>query len=121
MNIVLWVVQVLLALHTLMGAVWKFSHSEQTVPSLRALPHRAWLAMSVIELLCAVGLVLPGMNKSFGALAPVAAMIIAAEMLLFCVLHVASGSGDRGELVYWLVVAAVCAFVAYGRLVLRPF
>ncbi len=121
MNIVLWAVQVLLALHTVMGAMWKFSHSEQTVPSLKALPHGAWLAMSVIELFCAVGLVLPAINKSFGLLAPIAAIVIAAEMLIFCALHVASGSGDQGELVYWLAVAAVCAFVAYGRLALRPF
>ena len=43
-NVVLWILQVLLALHTAMGAVWKFSNSEQTVPSLQAIPHGAWLA-----------------------------------------------------------------------------
>ena len=31
MNIFLWVLQIILALHTAVGAVWKFSHSaEQT-------------------------------------------------------------------------------------------
>jgi hypothetical protein len=40
MNILLWILQILLALHTAMGAVWKFSHSaEQTMPSLKAIPH----------------------------------------------------------------------------------
>jgi len=29
MNILLWTFQVLLALHTAIGAVWKFSNSEQ--------------------------------------------------------------------------------------------
>jgi uncharacterized membrane protein len=121
MNILLWVLQGLLALHTAIGAVWKFSHTaEQTMPSLGAIPHGAWLAMSVIELLCAVGLVLPAFNQSLAALAPVAAVLIAVEMLLFCGLHLSSGDANSGPLIYWLVVAAVCAFIAYGRFVLSP-
>jgi hypothetical protein len=31
MNILLWILQILLALHTIVGAVWKFLNSEQTV------------------------------------------------------------------------------------------
>jgi hypothetical protein len=34
--------------------------------------------------------------------------------------HIASGSGGSGQIIYWLVVAVVCAFVAYGRFVLAP-
>ncbi len=120
MNIVLWVVQVLLALHTLMGAVWKFGNSEQSVPSLKAIPHASWLAMAVVELLCVAALIAPALNRSLGHLAPIAAAIIAAEMLLFCALHLRAGSGDVGELAYWLVVAVVCALFIYGRLVLKP-
>jgi hypothetical protein len=116
MNIVLWVLQVLLALHTAMGAVWKFSHSEKSVPSLRAIPHGVWLAMSVFELLCSAGLVLTA-YPPLAILAPIAALGIAAEMLLFCGLHLASRPGKKGQLVYWLVVAGLCAFIAYGRFV----
>jgi hypothetical protein len=57
MNILLWVLQILIAAHTAIGAVWKFSNSEQTVPSLKAIPHQVWLGMSVFELLCSVGLI----------------------------------------------------------------
>ena len=120
MNIALWVFQVLLAAHTVMGAAWKFSNSEQTVPSLSALPHGVWLGLSGIELLCALALILPALSSGMAFLVPVAAIVIAAEMLMFCVLHLASGDPNHGQLIYWLVVAAVCAFVAYGRLVLRP-
>jgi hypothetical protein len=121
MNILLWVLQVLLAVHTTIGAVWKFSNSaEQTMPSLGAIPNAAWLAMSVIELLCALGLILPAFNKSLGVLAPIAAILIAAEMLLFCVLHISSGESNYGPMIYWLVVTAICAFIAYGRFVLKP-
>lgn len=121
MNIFLWVLQVLLALHTAMGAVWKFSNSEQTVPSLSAIPHGAWLGLGVFELLLSMALVLPALSKSLGIMAPVAAVCIAAIMLIYCGLHLYSGDGNHGQMIYWLVVAAVCAVIAYGRFVLRPF
>jgi hypothetical protein len=120
MNAFLWVLQILLALHTATGALWKFSHAEQSVPSLAALPHGVWLAMAVVELLCALGLILPAVSKRLGILVPIAAAYVIAEMLLFCGVHLASGSATHGELVYWLVVAVVCAFLVYGRLRLKP-
>jgi hypothetical protein len=120
MNILLWVLQILLALHTIVGAVWKFSNSEQTVPSLQTIPHGIWLAMSIIELLCALALILPALKKRLATLAPIAAACIAAEMLLFCGLDVFSGNPDYGHIIYWLVVAVVSAFIAYGRFVLKP-
>ncbi|HEX6929255.1 MAG TPA: DoxX family protein [Gammaproteobacteria bacterium] len=122
MNIFLWVLQILLALHTAVGAVWKFSHSaEQTMPSLKAIPNSAWMAMGGLELLLSLCLVLPAFSRQLAFLAPIAAILIAAEMLLFCGLHLASVDTNYGPLVYWLVVAAVCAFIAYGRLALKPF
>ena len=121
MNILLWVLQILLALHTAIGAVWKFSNSEQTVPSLKAIPHGIWLAMSVFELVCSLSLILPAFNKPLAILAPIAAICIAAEMLFFSGLHIYSGEANYGPIIYWLVVAVICAFIAYGRLVLKPF
>jgi len=120
MNIVLWVLQILLALHTAIGAFWKFSNSEQTVPSLSAIPHGVWLTISVFELACVVGLVIPLLYKPLAILAPLAAIGIGAIMLLYCVLHLMSGDPSHGQMIYWLVVAAVCAFIAYGRFVLSP-
>ena len=51
MNIVLWVVQALLAVHTVVGALWKLSNSEAAVPSLQAIPHPVWTGLSVIEVI----------------------------------------------------------------------
>lgn len=121
MNILLWILQILLALHTLMGAIWKFSNPAQTIPSLKAISHSVWVAMSIIELLCCLGLVLPVLNKHLGILAPVAATFIVAEMLFFTGMFISSGNSEYGQLFYWLVVAAFSAFIAYGRLSLRPF
>lgn len=122
MNIFLWVLQILLAIHTVIGAVWKFSHTaEQTMPSLKAIPQGVWLTMSVFELLASLCLVLPALYKPLGILAPIAAVYIAAEMLLFSALNISSGNATYGHVMYWLVVAIICAFIAYGRFVLIPF
>ena len=103
-----------------MGAAWKLSNSEQTVPSLSAIPHGLWLAMSAFELILAVGLILPAVRPSLGVVAPIAAACIVVQMLLFCGLHLRSGQSEHGQMIYWLVVAVISVFVAYGRLVLRP-
>jgi hypothetical protein len=118
MNILLWILQALLALHTVVGAVWKFSNAPPA-PSLGAIPHGAWLALSVIEILCAIALVVPALRGSIAVVAPIAAACIAIEMLVFCVLHMTSGDPNTGPLIYWLVVAILCAFIAYGRFVLK--
>ena len=120
MNILFWVLQILLALHTIMGAAWKFSNPEQTVDSLKMIPHGVWLALSIIELLCSLGLIIPAFNKRLAILVPVAAISIAAEMLLFSGLSLYSGEANYSQMIYWLVVAAICAFIAYGRILLKP-
>ena len=120
MNILLWILQILLALHTIMGAVWKFSNSEQTVVSLNIIPHGVWLTLGVIELLCSLVLILAAFNKSLGKLVPLAAVYIALEMLFFIALSIYSVKVNLSHIIYWLVVAAICAFIAYGRFVLKP-
>ena len=121
MTIVLWILQVALALHTVAGAVWKFSNSpEQTMPSIGAIPQGAWMGMSAMELLCSVCLVVPAFYAPVAIVAPLAAAFIAGEMLLYSGLHLYSGDKSRGPLVYWGVVAVLCTFIAYGRLVLVP-
>ncbi len=120
MNIFLWVVQILLAIHTAMGAVWKLKNPVESMGSLKAIPQGLWRSMSVVELFCTVALVVPAVHQPLGLLAPIAASVIGAEMLLLSGVHLRSGEKNKSPVVYWLVVAAVCAFVAFGRLVLRP-
>ncbi len=120
MNVFLSFLQILLALHTAVGAVWKSSNSEQAMPSLGAIPHGVWQSMTVLELLCAVALIIPLFDKRAAILAPIAAGFVAAEMLFFSGVHLAFGSTSIGPVIYWLVVAAVSAFIVYGRLVLKP-
>lgn len=120
MNVLLWVFQVLLALHTGIGAVWKFSNPAQNIPSLKAIPPGVWMGLSGLELVCSLCLILPAFYKPLVILVPIAAACIAAEMLFFCGVHLSSGEAANGPMIYWLVVAAICAFIAYGRFKLAP-
>ncbi|QDK45468.1 hypothetical protein DOM22_10070 [Bdellovibrio sp. ZAP7] len=116
MNILLWVLQVLMALHTGLGAAWKFTKTaEETNPSLAMIPYGIWIALAIIELLCAIGLVVPGYLKRYTSLISISALIIVFEMLMFCTLSVFSGTVDYASIAYWLIVAAICGFIAFGR------
>ncbi len=117
MNVLLWVLQGLLAVHTAIGAVWKFSHSApETMPSLAAIPSWVWLAMSGMELVCSLLLILPAFSAALALLAPIGAAVIAFEMLVFCALHLYAGEGANfGPMIYWMSVAAVGVFIAYFR------
>lgn len=121
MNVVLWILQFLLAMHTAAGALWKFTSTPaHTMASLAAIPEGVWLGMSALELICVIALIAPALSKRLAYLAPIAAAFIALEMLFFMGVHLASGSASIGPLIYWFVVAAASGFLVYGRLVLKP-
>ncbi|GET21660.1 DoxX family protein [Prolixibacter denitrificans] len=120
MNILLWILQILLALHTIMGAIWKFTNPASTVSSLQSIPHGVWQTLGIIEFLCAIGLFLPALTKRLAILPPIAALIIVVEMLGYIGLSFYSGDTNYSHSIYWLTVAAISAFIAYGRLELRP-
>lgn len=116
MVVFVWILQILLGLHTLIGALWKFSHTaEKTAPSLAAIPQPVWIGLSVFEIICAALLILPLFNKKLTPLVPLAAIGVALEMIMFSGVHMTSAETDHNPMIYWLVVAALCAFVAYRR------
>jgi uncharacterized membrane protein YphA (DoxX/SURF4 family) len=62
MNILLWVLQGLAALMYGVSGVMKvfmFDKISAEVPSFGALPRQAWAALGILELVCAVGLIVP--------------------------------------------------------------
>lgn len=121
MNILLWALQIALALHTAAGAAWKFTNSaEQTMPSLGSISDGLWRGLGVTELLVSACLIVPAFYRPVSILVPAAAALIALEMLLFCALHLRSGDATVGPTAYWLVVAVLSTFVAYGRFALVP-
>jgi uncharacterized membrane protein YphA (DoxX/SURF4 family) len=121
MNTLLWVLQVVAALiYTASGVmkVFMFEKISKDVRSFDALPRRAWMAMGVVELVCVVGLIVPGALHWQPSLTVVAAAVLAVESLVFIWVHVKSR--EVPPIIMSAVLGLLAAFIAYGRLVLRP-
>ena len=121
MNILLWVLQVLAAL--LYGAsgvmkVFMFDKISQDVPSFGALPREAWMALGILELVCMVGLIVPAVFHWRPALTVVAATVLAIESLVFVGVHVKYR--EITPIILSVVLGLLMAFIAYGRMVLKP-
>ena len=121
MNILLWVLQVLAAL--LYGAsgvmkVFMFDKVSRDVPSFGALPRRVWMALGILELVCTVGLIVPAAFHWRPALTVVAATVLAIESLVFVWVHVKYH--EIPPIILSGVLGLLMAFIAYGRMVLKP-
>ena len=115
MSVALWILQALLGVHTAIGAFWKVSTPAQAIPSLAAIPRTAWMALAGVEILCAAVLLGALVLPRLAPLVPVAAGLVALEMLGFAALHLGSGEPGVGPLVYWLVVAVPSLGLAVAR------
>lgn len=121
MNVLLWVLQVLAALLYAASGVMKvflFDKISQDVRSFDALPRQAWMALGVLELLCVVGLIVPAALHWRPVLTVAAAAALAVESLVFIGVHLKYR--EVAPIVMSGVLGLVMAFVAYGRLVLKP-
>ena len=121
MNILLWVLQVLAAL--LYGAsgvmkVFMFDKVSEGVRSFGALPREAWMALGILELVCTVGLIVPGAFRWHPTLTVVAAAVLAIESLVFIGVHVKYG--EITPIIMSVVLGLLMAFIAYGRMILKP-
>ena len=120
MNVGLWVLQVLLALFFgLASAVPKlFLPADMLPPMPIPLPAGLILFIGVAELAGALGLILPGALKIQTWLTPLAAAGLGLVALGGMGYQIASG--EPGNAVFAVVIAALCEFVAYGRWQLAP-
>ena len=121
MNILLWILQVLAALLYSASGVMKifmFDKISGQVPSFGALPREAWMALGILELVCVVGLIVPSAFRWQPDLTGVAATVLALESLVFIGVHVKYN--EMGSIVMSGVLGLVMAFVAYGRMFLKP-
>jgi uncharacterized membrane protein YphA (DoxX/SURF4 family) len=121
MNILLWVLQILGAL--LYGAsgvmkVFMFDQISGDVPSFGALPREAWMALGILELVCTVGLIVPSALRWQPKLTVVAATLLAIESLVFIGVHVKYR--EAAPIIMSAVLGLLMAFIAYGRMVLKP-
>ena len=121
MNVLLWVLQVLAAfLYGSSGVmkVFMFDRVSEQVPSFGALPREAWMALGILELVCAVGLIVPAALHWQPRLTVLAATLLAIESLVFIGVHVKYQ--EITPMILSGVLGLLMAFIAYGRMVLKP-
>ena len=121
MNTALWILQVLTALAYGASGVMKvfmFDKVSGDVPSFGALPREAWAALGILELVCTVGLIVPGALHWRPALTVVAAAVLAIESLVFIGVH--AKYREIGSIIMSAVLGLLMAFIAYGRAFLKP-
>ena len=115
MNILLWVLQILLALWNITGGLYMVNHYQQLADrwALIAFPKPVWMAFGALQVLFAFGLLLPGVIGALRKLTSVSSAGLAVISLLGIALYIAY-AGFPGML--WGVIPAILAsFVAYGR------
>lgn len=120
MNIVLWVLQVALALLCISGGafqIFKLEELQKGVTAMRALPRGVWTLLGALGCLGGLGLLLPGALDLPG-LAPLAAAAVTVQSLPICAAYVRYR--DRSPLPYSMAMVLMAAFICYGRLELQP-
>ena len=121
-NIVLWVVQVLLALAFLLAGVPK---ATQPIPALakritwaKDVPAPLVRFIGVAEILGALGLILPALTGIQPWLPVAAALGLAIVMVAAIIFHLARGEANR--IVTNIILLALLLFVLIGRMAIVP-
>jgi len=118
MNILLWVIQILLALVFLFSGGMKLVMSVEAMQKMsppNSIMMPGWFIkfIGVCEVLGALGLILPGLLRRQQYLTVLAATGLLIIMIGAVVVTV-MGPGGPG-VIFPLVIGLLCAFVAYGR------
>jgi putative oxidoreductase len=122
MNIVLWILQVLLALaFAAHGWMFLFPPPEIAVLMNESMPRWFQLFLGVAEILAAIGLTLPGLTRILPAAIVWAAAGIMIVMVSATIWHLVRGEFSSAGIT--LVLLLMATFVAYKRhrvLPIRP-
>jgi len=122
MGIALWVVQVLVAAAFLVSGATKLSQ-----PKEKLVKNMAWVEdfsqptvriIGALEVLGAIGIVLPALTGILPWLAPLAALGLALTMIGAALTHLRRT--EYGNIAMNAVLLILVAFVAYGRFFVLP-
>ena len=118
MNIALWVVQILLAIGFAASAAMKGTWDRERLvragqTGVQGLPVPLIRSIAFVELLGALGLLLPWTTGIAPVLTPVAALGLAVVMILAAGVHLILR--EPKNVAITVAILAACLFVAYGR------
>ncbi|HEX2933507.1 MAG TPA: DoxX family protein [Candidatus Binatia bacterium] len=120
MNIALWIVQALLAALFLFAGSMKLIMPLEEMMKQMPIPLPKWFVLftGVVEVLGALGVILPWLLRISPGLTPLAAAGLVIVMIGATIYTVAAG--DIASALMPMVVGLLAAFVAYGRWRLTP-
>jgi len=122
MNIALWIIQILVALAFLMAGGMKVSQ-----PTDKLKNNMAWAAhmtpgivrlIGTLEILGAIGLILPAVTHILPWLTPVAAIGLVLTMIGASIVHIRLKEFSR--LGVPLILLLLALFIVYGRFMIAP-
>jgi uncharacterized membrane protein YphA (DoxX/SURF4 family) len=119
MNVVLWILQVLLAVQFLWHG-WLFLAPPPELVDIMNAAFAPWfrIFLGIAELLAAAGLILPSLTRILPWLTPLAAAGLMIVMGSATVYHLVRG--EIGNVIYTAVLFLLVTFVAYMRWKVKP-
>jgi putative oxidoreductase len=118
-NVLLWVLQVFLAVAFLAhGLLLLMPPPDIAAQMLVAFPRAFWLFLGVAEVAAAIGLTLPGLTRVMPFLVSWAAAGIMVVMVSATIYHLARGENSSAVITFILLIMAT--YVAYMRTRVLP-
>ena len=123
MNTALWIVQGLLAAMFAMAGLMKVMKPKEELRAqmgfVEDFSEGQVKGIGMLEVLAAIGLIVPGLTGILPVLTPLAAVGLVLTMIGAALTHMRRG-GESQMIMVNLVLLALAAFVAYGRFALAP-
>jgi hypothetical protein len=117
MNILLWIVQAVLALLLVAGGGYKVLQSAALATQFASMPPIAWQIIGVIEVVGGVLLLLPAAMRFLPNHTSTVALVLLLEAISISIFYARYSTAFSAEnpLVFSALMALLLAFVAYGR------
>lgn len=119
MTLLLWILQIALALLYLTGGAYKTFQFEELLKHPIGFTRPVWIALGVFEMAGAILLVVPAAMKWMPALTPIAAAALAVETLMLAWLYSRHSTAFNVEnpMAWAIVMGLLAVVVTYGTYV----
>lgn len=116
MNVLLWIVQIVLALFFVAGGAYKITATD-ALASMAAMPPLAWRLLGVLEVAGGLLLVVPGLMGRLPGSAAIAATVLLVESIGLSIFYASYSTtiAATNPLVWTVLLTVLTAVVAIGR------
>lgn len=116
MNVLLWIVQIVLALFFVAGGAYKITATD-ALASMAAMPPLAWRLLGVLEVAGGLLLVVPGLMGRLPGSAAIAATVLLVESIGLSIVYASYSTtiAATNPLVWTVLLTVLTAVVAIGR------